>query len=106
MRRRSLVAFLMTIAFAILCAGDLLSAGARVCGAHPCCAKGVCKMMPKSGARFDRCGDDQTIAPQPPIMLTAIRAVGADVRSSSSAAIVVAAVSDGASFAVDRPPRG
>ena len=106
MRRRSFVAFLMTIAFAILCAGDLLSASTRVCGAHPCCTKGVCKMMPKSGARFDRCGDDQTTAPQPPMMLTAIRPLVVDVRASSSAAIITANVSDGTSFAVDRPPRG
>jgi hypothetical protein len=105
MRRRSLVAFLMTIALAMLCGSDLLFARARGCGPHPCCVKGACKMMPKSGARFDRCGEDQPRAPESPMLLTAVGDFVIAIPSSpASPALAIIAI-DGASFAVDRPPR-
>jgi hypothetical protein len=106
MRPRSLVAFLMTIALAMVCGSDLLFARARGCGPHPCCVKGACKMMPKSGARFDRCGDDQPNTVQSPMLLTTVDGFVMAILSSPSAAAITAAAIDGASFGVDRPPRG
>src|SRR5437870_13911531 len=107
MRPRPLVAFLMTIAFTIVCGSDLLFARAQGCGPHPCCAKGVCKMTPKSGARVDRCGTDQINAPEStsPMLLTSIDGFVLAVLSSPTHPTITIAVADGASFGVDRPPR-
>jgi hypothetical protein len=94
------------MAFAILCGGDLLTASARGCGPHPCCTKGVCKMTPKSGARFDRCGDDaQPSAPDSPILLTGIDPLVIEILASPSPAAIVVAASDGTSAGIERPPR-
>src|SRR5882724_2964559 len=105
MRARTSVAFLMIFALAAMCGSDLF-ARARGCGPHPCCAKGACKMMPKGGARFDRCGEtDPTNAPQSPMLLTSVGGFVIAVVTIPSAAAITPIITDGASFAVDRPPR-
>ena len=107
MRVRSLVAFVMITALAALSGSDLLAARIRGCGPHPCCAKGICKMTPKSGARVDRCGTDQINAPEStsPMLLTSIDGFVLAVLSSPTHPTITIAVADGASFGVDRPPR-
>ena len=105
MRVRSLVAFVMITALVALNGSDLL-ARTNGCGPHPCCAKGACKMMPKSGARFDRCGDDQPNAPQSPMLLTSVAALAVAVHTVPSPLARAALTFGGASFRIDRPPRG
>jgi hypothetical protein len=106
MRVRSLVAFVMITALVALNGSDLL-ARTNGCGPHPCCAKGACKMMPKSGARLDRCGDpDPTDTPQPPMMLSFTSGDALSFSTSVTSLAVVALTSAGAAFGVDRPPRG
>jgi hypothetical protein len=105
MRSRRSVAFLLTIALAILCAGDLLASRSRGCGPHPCCIKGACKMMPKSGARFDRCPDDQRSASVPLIVLAAVDSLIVDILAAPAPVAIIDPSSDGTSRNVDRPPR-
>ena len=107
MPRRSLVAFLMTIALAILCGNDLLTAGTRACGDHPCCTKGVCKMMPKSGERLERCGEQRAATPEvsPVVLVSQATSWRLSVDSCPLSAGVIATRA-GARFSVDRPPRG
>lgn len=62
-------------------------------------------MMPKSGARFERCGDDAVAAPQPPIVLTAASSLEVDLAFASASHAVSMAIRDGAPLGVDRPPR-
>src|SRR5258707_934868 len=109
MRPRSLVAFLMTIAFTIVCGSDLLLARGRACGPHPCCTKGACKMTPKSGARVDRCEADPTNTEQQqqsPMLFASIDSFVVDGQPpAANGQRIATAVPDGASFGVDRPPR-
>lgn len=105
MRVRSLVAFVMITALAALNGSDLL-ARTSGCGPHPCCAKGACKMMPKSGARFDRCGDDRPDTPQPPMLLTPAAGLTVAVHTVPSPLARAAVTFGGAPFRIDRPPRG
>ena len=107
MRPRSLVAFLMTIALAIVCGSDLLFARGRGCGPHPCCAKGVCKMTPKSGARVDRCEADPTnTEQQSPMLLASTDSVVIDSQPPTvNGQHTATVVTDGTPFGVDRPPR-
>jgi hypothetical protein len=98
----------MTIAFTFVCGSDLLLARGRACGPHPCCTKGACKMTPKSGARVDRCdaAATNTEQQQSPVLFPSIDGfvIGAQPPTANGQPIT-AAVTDGASFGVDRPPR-
>jgi hypothetical protein len=103
---RKIQALLLAASLAALCCGDLFAAGARACGDHPCCVKGACKMMPKSGARLDRCGDKQASAPETaPVVLAAATAAGWPLAVGRWPLAVVLITSDGASFGIKRPPR-
>src|SRR5258705_13344099 len=108
MRPRSLVAFLMTIAFTIVCGSDLLLARGRACGPNPCCTKGACKMTPKSGARVDRCDANPPITEQQesPILFASIDSFVVDGQlPTANGQPITPAIPDGTSFGVDRPPR-
>ncbi len=95
----------MAVAFTAFCCGNIL-VPRKACGAHPCCAKGVCSMTSMGlGLRLDRCPDDAQKAPDPPITLTVMA-------SPVIAAIVTTAYSaptsrarDGLPAGIDRPPR-
>lgn len=106
MRVRSLVALVIITALTAWSGSDLL-ARTRGCGPHPCCVKGACKMMPKSGARLDRCGDPNPAdAPHPPMLLSSTGSDGVLVSSSITERTVLALTAEGATRGVDRPPRG
>jgi hypothetical protein len=105
---RKTFALLVVVSLALLCGGDLLIAGARACGDHPCCAKGACKMMPKNGARLDRCGDAQQ-AKTPDVAPMVLASAAASWRLAVGgwqSTTVASTVHDGAILGVDRPPRG
>jgi hypothetical protein len=94
------------VSLALLCSGDLLAAGSRACGNHPCCVKGACKMMPKNGARLDRCGDPQASAPQmAPVVLAAAGPGWPLPVDHGPMATITLAEHDGVLFGIDRPPR-
>jgi hypothetical protein len=103
---RKIQALLLVAALALLCGGDLVAAGTRACGNHPCCVKGACKMMPKSGARLDRCGEKQISVPEiAPVLLAAAQPSWQLAVGSWQLITLATDVRDGASFDVDRPPR-
>jgi len=94
------------VSLALLCCGDLLAAGTRACGNHPCCVKGACKMMPKSGARFDRCGDKQATTPEAaPVVLPAHTPGWQLAVGGWQSTVGGTSVLEGASLRIDRPPR-
>jgi len=104
---RKTLALLVVVSLALLCCGDLLAAGTRACGDHPCCIKGACKMTPKGGARLDRCGDQQAKTPEvAPVVFTPAATSWPLAVGRWPMTRATLAARDGASFGVDRPPRG
>src|SRR2546423_1376253 len=107
MPRRRLVAFLMTMALATLCCGDLLVSRARGCGPHLCCAKGVSNMPSMRAPHgFDRCPDGTSNTPEmSPVIFTATTTMLVALLAVPAPPAPPARPHDGAFLRIDRPPR-